>query len=87
MACPAETVEPPSPASPAAATPHQSDEAEPELRLGGVVLRGSHLSSSPLLPYVRLLVRLIDGFEVSLRELVELYRLSWNWNLPVTELA
>lgn len=50
----------------------RSDEAEPELRLEEVVLRASRLSSSPLLPYVRLLVRLIEGFELSRRELVEL---------------
>ena len=50
----------------------RSDEAEPELRLEGVVLRASHLSSSPLLPYVRLLVRLIEGLAVSRCELVEL---------------
>ena len=58
--------------SPSTAAETRSDEAEPELRLEEVALRASHLSSSPLLPYVRLLVRLIDGFAVSRRELVEL---------------
>jgi len=50
----------------------RSDEAEPGPQLEEVVLRASHLASSQLLPYVRLLVRLIEGFELSRRELVEL---------------
>ena len=49
-----------------------SDEAEPELRLEEVVLRASRLASSPLLPHLRLLARLIEGFEFSRRELLEL---------------
>ncbi len=50
----------------------RSNEAEPELQLEEVALRVSHLASSPLLPYVRMLVRLLEGFELSRRELVEL---------------
>jgi hypothetical protein len=45
-----------------------------ELRLEQVVLRASSLSTSPMLPYAQLLVRLIEGFELSLGELVELLR-------------
>ncbi len=48
------------------------DEAEHELRLEEVVLRASRLSSSPMLPYARLLVRIIEGLELSLHALVEL---------------
>jgi hypothetical protein len=58
--------------SPSTAVEARRDEAEHELRLEEVVLRASRLASSPLLPYVRLLVRLVEGFEVSRRELVEL---------------
>jgi hypothetical protein len=67
---PVESPAPP-PAAPATLAA-RSDEAEPELRLEDVALRASHLSSSPLLPYARLLVRLIEGFVPSRRELVEL---------------
>ena len=67
---PAELVEPPSPAAPQ----QRIDEAEPELQLEGVVLRVARLSRSPMLPYVRLLVRLIDGLAVSPRQLVERLR-------------
>ena len=45
-----------------------------ELRLEGVVLRESSLATSPLLPYVRMLVSLIEGIELSCREVVCLLR-------------
>ena len=67
---PAELVEPPSPAAPQ----QRIDEAEPELQLEGVVLRVARLSRSPMLPYVVLLVRLIEGLAVSPRQLVERLR-------------
>lgn len=51
-----------------------SDKAEYELRLEDVVLRTASLASSPILPYARKLVRLIEGLDVSLPELVELLR-------------
>jgi hypothetical protein len=45
-----------------------------ELCLAGVVLRESTLANSPMLPYVRMVVRLIEGIELSLDELVQLLR-------------
>jgi hypothetical protein len=45
-----------------------------ELRLEGVVLRESSLTTSPLLPYVRMLVSLIEGIELRCREVVCLLR-------------
>jgi hypothetical protein len=42
------------------------------LRLETVVLRESSVSSSPMLPYVRMLVELIDGFRVSIAQVVRL---------------
>jgi hypothetical protein len=41
-----------------------------ELCLEGVVLRESSLGISPVLPYVRMLVSLIDGVEFSCQEIV-----------------
>jgi hypothetical protein len=51
-------------------------EAEPrlELQLEGVVLRGSTLGRSPMLPHVRMIVRLIDGVELSYQQLLHLLR-------------
>jgi hypothetical protein len=43
-----------------------------ELRLDDVILRESTVINSPVLPYVRMIVRLIDGIHVSIKELVEL---------------
>jgi hypothetical protein len=59
-----------SPSAPPAA------EAEPrlELHLEGVVLRGSTLRRSPMLPYVRLLVQLIDRVVLSYQQLIHLLR-------------
>ena len=76
---PAELVEPPSLPSPptppsAAAPPQRIDEAEYELRLEDVVLRASTLSTSPMLSYLRMLVRLLEGVAVSPRQLVERLR-------------
>jgi hypothetical protein len=45
-----------------------------ELCLAGVVLRESTLANSLMLPYVRMVVRLIEGIELSLDELVQLLR-------------
>ena len=45
-----------------------------ELRLEGVVLRESSLASSPMLPYVRMVVSLIEGVELTCREVVCLLR-------------
>jgi hypothetical protein len=41
-----------------------------ELRLDGVVLDEVDLASSPMLPYVRMLVGLIEGIELSCREVL-----------------
>jgi len=45
-----------------------------ELVLGGVVLDEAGLFGSLMLPYLRMLVRLIDGIELGLQELVGLLR-------------
>lgn len=45
-----------------------------ELRLDGVVLDESSLLKSPMLPYVRMVVNLIEGIELSCQELVSLLR-------------
>lgn len=45
-----------------------------ELQLEGVVLRESSLARSRMLPYVRMVVRLIEGLELSCRELAGLLR-------------
>ena len=52
-------------------TADHSAEPDFELRVGDVVLDRSSLSRSRLLPYVGLLVRLIDGLELSRLELLE----------------
>jgi len=53
-----------------------SDDLAPkgELRLGGVVLNETILLKSRMLPYVRMLVSLIEGIEFSYQELVMLLR-------------
>jgi len=43
-----------------------------ELRLDGVVLDESSVTNSPLLPYVRMVVSLIEGIRLTCRELVGL---------------
>jgi hypothetical protein len=45
-----------------------------ELRLEGVVLRESTLLKSGMLPYVRMIVSLIEGIKLSCRGLVKLLR-------------
>ena len=45
-----------------------------ELRLEGVVLDESSLASSPMLPYVRMVVSLIEGVEFTCREVLHLLR-------------
>lgn len=45
-----------------------------ELRLPGVVLDESSLASSPMLPYVQMLVGLIEGIELSCGEVVRLLK-------------
>ena len=47
-----------------------------ELRLEGVVLDESSLAESPMLPYVRMVVSLIEGVELSCREVLYLLRRS-----------
>jgi len=53
------------------ATADHSAEPEFQLQVGEVVLGRSSLSRSGLLPYVALLVRLIEGLELSRGELLE----------------
>jgi len=45
-----------------------------ELRLEGVVLDESSVVNSPMLPYLRMVVRLIEGIPLTCRELVRLLR-------------
>jgi hypothetical protein len=45
-----------------------------ELRLDGVVLDESSLASSPMLPYVRMVVSLIEGVRLTCREVFDLLR-------------
>jgi hypothetical protein len=47
-----------------------------KLRLEGVVLEESTLASSPMLPYVRMIVSLIEGVELTCEEVVSLLRRS-----------
>ncbi len=66
------SVEPPSAEERAAAESRPT----PELQLGDVVLDGPALACSPMLPYVRMLVRLIDGVKLTCREVLSLLRES-----------
>lgn len=52
--------------------PSDESPANVELRLAGVVLRESSLPNSPMLPYVRMVVSLIEGVELTCREVVRL---------------
>ena len=45
-----------------------------ELRLDGVVLDEASVTNSPMLPYVRMVVSLIEGVEFTCREVVYLLR-------------
>ena len=47
-----------------------------ELRLEGVLLDESSLASSPMLPYVRMVVGLIEGIKLTCREVLHLLRRS-----------
>jgi hypothetical protein len=68
------TVDPPVPRIPPPPSAELDEDSDHALRLEGVVLRASSLSKSPLLPYARMLVRLIDGIEWDPREFLELLR-------------
>ena len=48
--------------------------ATAELRLEGMVLDETSVANSPMLPYVRMVVSLIEGVEFSCREVVHLLR-------------
>jgi hypothetical protein len=65
-----------SPTPPSAGDENQSptnDRPEQvELQLEGVVLDESSVTNSPLLPYVRMVVNLIEGIRLTCRELVGL---------------
>jgi hypothetical protein len=47
-----------------------------ELQLDGVVLDELSLATSPMLPYVRMVVSLLEGVELSCREVLDLLRQS-----------
>jgi hypothetical protein len=76
----APTAQPQDDLDPQGASPHEpTSDALPvkvELRLEGVVLDESSLATSPMLPYVRMVVSLIEGVELTCRELVHLLRQS-----------
>lgn len=55
-----------------AAAPQRLSEAH--LRLGGVLLDESSLLASPILPYTRMVVSLVEGVPFRLAELVSLLR-------------
>ena len=54
----------------------RADESPAPLRLETVVLDESALTRSPMLPYVRMLVRLIDGVKLTCREVLAVLRAS-----------
>jgi hypothetical protein len=65
------------PSPPDQPSPPASDASlEAELRLDGVVLRESSVARSPMLPYVRMVVGLIEGVEWTFRDVVEVLRRS-----------
>jgi hypothetical protein len=61
-------------AVPVSELPHNELAPKGELRLGGVVLHEASLLTSRMLPYVRMVVILIEGIEFSYQELVLLLR-------------
>jgi hypothetical protein len=65
--------QPPDPDPPSAACSGPPRD-ELELHREGVVLEAWRLETSPMLPYVRMVVRLIEGFRLSCRELVRWLR-------------
>ncbi|MFO7957374.1 MAG: hypothetical protein R6X33_09765, partial [Candidatus Brocadiia bacterium] len=64
----------PSPPDQHPSLPASGATLEAELRLDGVVLRESSLARSPMLPYVRMVVSLIDGVELTCGDVVRLLR-------------
>lgn len=54
----------------------RADESPAPLRLETVVLDESALTRSPMLPYVRMLVRLIDGVKLTCHEVLAVLRAS-----------
>ena len=63
-------------ASPASASRTDELPATVELRLEGVVLDESGLATLPMLPYVRMVMSLIEGVELTCREVLGLLRQS-----------
>lgn len=66
--------DPQTPPDPQAGVAPTSDAPPVELRLEGVVLSESSLAESPLLPYLRMVVGLIEGVELTCREVLHLLR-------------
>jgi hypothetical protein len=75
-ASPPSTAELPREEPPSVVQPPPADELPPivQLRLDGVVLDGVSVAASPMLPYVRVLIGLIDGLRLSCSEVVEWLR-------------
>lgn len=61
-----------SPASSVHASPQDASAATVEVCLEGVILDESDVAASPVLPYVRTVIRLLDGLELTCAEVVEL---------------
>lgn len=53
-------------------SPSEEGEGKAELRLEDVVLDESRVANSPLLPYLRMMVSLIEGMRLTCQELVRL---------------
>ena len=70
--------EPPADLTPQPTSPHEprtdEEEGKLELRLDGVVLDESSVVNSPMLPYLRMVVSLIEGIRLTCQELVRLLR-------------
>jgi len=64
------------PESPPQAPPAQQPptDAPAELQLDGVVLDDSSLTNTPVLPYLRMMVSLIEGVPFAVEELLDLLR-------------
>jgi hypothetical protein len=67
---------PPIPPNQHPSLPVSGASLEAELRLDGVVLDEWSLLSSPMLPYVRMVVSLIEGVELTCGDVVEVLRRS-----------
>jgi len=73
-ASPQAVLDPQTPSDPQAGAAPTSEAPPVELWLEGVVLSESSLAESPLLPYLRMVVGLIEGIELTCHEVLHLLR-------------